>query len=70
MSNEILSWSSRSLSTLSFPGQGQPETKVPRIGLLGNTGTPCHEVFLRRLREMGYVEGQNLSSNLATPEAN
>jgi putative tryptophan/tyrosine transport system substrate-binding protein len=40
--------------------QAQRPMKVHRIGFLMNTGTPYHNVFHQRLRELGYVEGQNL----------
>lgn len=40
--------------------EAQQSTKVRRIGFLMNTGTPYHEAFRQRLRELGYVEGQNL----------
>ena len=39
----------------------QPKPR-PRIGVLGNTaGHPNYEVFLRALRELGYVEGRNMA---------
>jgi putative tryptophan/tyrosine transport system substrate-binding protein len=40
--------------------QAQQPTKIPRIGFLVNTGTPYFKAFHQRLRELGYVEGQNL----------
>ncbi len=45
--------------------QGQQSAKVPRVGLLV-TGSPSgrgpnnREAFLRGLRELGYVEGDNI----------
>ena len=42
----------------------QPPAKVPRIGYLGSgspsAGAPLLEAFRQGLRELGYVEGQNL----------
>jgi putative ABC transport system substrate-binding protein len=40
--------------------EAQQPKKVHRIGFLVNTGTPYQEAFRQRLRELGYVEGQNL----------
>jgi putative ABC transport system substrate-binding protein len=42
----------------------QPPTKIPRIGYLatgsGNTGKNNLEAFRQGLRELGYIEGQNI----------
>jgi putative ABC transport system substrate-binding protein len=56
------------LSILAAPlvTDAQPATKVYRIGRLQSTGRPLHEsnvyeeAFRQGLRELGYVEGQNL----------
>ena len=47
--------------TQGFAGAEQA-AKVPRIGLLGhaNTGSPILQSFRQGLRELGYVEGQNI----------
>jgi putative tryptophan/tyrosine transport system substrate-binding protein len=47
-----------------LPGQRQSPAKIPRIGVL-NPGSPArhaaqYAAFLQRLRELGYVEGQNI----------
>src|SRR5499427_9308186 len=38
----------------------QPPTGVPRIGILGLDRPPLSPEFLQSLRELGYVEGQNV----------
>jgi putative ABC transport system substrate-binding protein len=38
----------------------QPTSRVPRIGYLAPTAEPLVEGFRRGLRELGYVEGQNV----------
>ena len=50
--------------TLSFASEAQQSKKVPRIGII-TTGTPAGiahllEGFSQRLRELGYVDGQNV----------
>ncbi len=42
------------------PAAAQPRGKTARIGLLGNAPSPAWEAFRERLRELGWVEGQNL----------
>ena len=39
----------------------QPPTKLPRIGILGNEDAPVWEGLRRGLREMGYVDGRNVT---------
>jgi putative tryptophan/tyrosine transport system substrate-binding protein len=40
----------------------QQPTKIPRIGYLGGASTPARiEAFRKGLRELGYVEGKNIS---------
>ena len=43
----------------------QPTSKIPRIGYLSGatpaTGGPFVEAFKQGLRELGYVEGQNIT---------
>src|SRR5215217_4725342 len=47
-----------------LPGQVTPPAKVPRIGFLGTGPREGRafviEPFLQGLRELGYIEGQNL----------
>ena len=50
---------------LSFPAQAQQPRKVPRIGYLGDGSAAARgpislEPFREGLRELGYVEGQNV----------
>ena len=57
---------------LSFPAQAQQPKKIPRIGVL--IGGPAaarlyDEVFRQGLRELGYVEGQNVVLELRDAEA-
>jgi putative tryptophan/tyrosine transport system substrate-binding protein len=39
--------------------RGQHPTKIPRIGILDDT--PMWQPFRQALRELGYVEGQNIA---------
>src|SRR5713226_7540094 len=52
------------LALISFSEAQQPK-KVPRIGFLGATScsgsVPTGEAFRQGLRELGYVEGQNIA---------
>jgi len=51
------------LIALCFPAEAQQARKVYRIGYLGSGSrgfTENHAVFRQRLRELGYIEGQNL----------
>ena len=52
------------LLALNFPVQAQQSKKVPRIGYLSSTspsaGASRIEAFRQGLRELGYVEGENL----------
>ena len=45
-----------------LPGQAREATKVPRVGLLwaSDPSNPHYEAFLAGLRELGYVDGQNI----------
>ena len=55
----------------SLPADAQQPAKVPRIGLL-IAGTPARtpylEGFRQGLRELGYVEGQNIVIELRAAE--
>src|SRR5437764_10829547 len=47
-----------------LPWQAQPPAKVPRIGVLAvsdEPGDPDNEGFRQGLRDLGYVEGQNVT---------
>lgn len=48
------------LLAASFAADAQPAGKVPRIGFLANVRSPGTEAFQKGLRELGYVEGQNI----------
>ena len=43
-----------------FAAEAQQVGKVPRVGFLANSRSPGTEAFQRGLRELGYVEGQNI----------
>ena len=49
---------------LHFPAEAQQPARIPRIGLLvpasASFMSAWVEAFRRRLRELGYVEGQNI----------
>jgi putative tryptophan/tyrosine transport system substrate-binding protein len=60
------------LLTVSFPADAQEPKKVPRIGILspGSGGGPDLEAFKRKLRELGYVEGENITFEYRWAEGN
>ena len=46
-----------------LPAQAQPPRKVPRLGVLGNSQTgqaSLFEAFRKGLRDLGWIEGQNI----------
>jgi putative tryptophan/tyrosine transport system substrate-binding protein len=43
-----------------WPGQGQPLSKIPRIGFLSLAAQPFYDAFGDGLRDLGYVEGRNI----------
>jgi ABC-type uncharacterized transport system substrate-binding protein len=49
------------LLALSFPAQAQQAKKVFRVGILENVASPRTEAFRQGLRDLGYVEGENLA---------
>ena len=50
------------LLVLGIPAEAQQPKKIPRIGVLrpGLAAAPNYEAFRQGLRELGYVEGQNI----------
>jgi putative ABC transport system substrate-binding protein len=61
--------------TAPLAASAQPSTKVPRIGWLSSGSppsgpTPNDEVFQQGLRDLGYVEGQNLTIEYRYAEGN
>ena len=59
------------LLPLSFPAQAQQPKKIPRIGVLrpGLAKAPSYEAFRQGLRELGYVEAQNVILEFRDGEA-
>jgi putative ABC transport system substrate-binding protein len=43
-----------------FIAEAQPPGTVPRVGVLANVRSPATEAFQKGLRELGYIEGQNI----------
>src|SRR5215211_6786663 len=48
-----------------LPGQGQPPMRVPRVGIL-NAIPSSAEAFRQGLRDLGYVEEQNIALEYRT----
>jgi len=45
----------------SFPAEAQQVRKIPRVGFLSNVSVPARmESFRQGLRELGYIDGQNI----------
>ena len=52
-----------------LPWQGQPPARVPRIAWLGTrTGPRFPEAFREGLRELGYIDGQNIALEYRSAE--
>ncbi len=51
------------LFALSLPVEAQQPAKIPRVGFLfpGTRNSTLYEAFQQGLRELGYVEGQNIA---------
>jgi hypothetical protein len=50
------------LLALSFPAAAhQTASKIPRIGYLALSRSAGTEAFLQGLKDLGYVEGQNIT---------
>ena len=49
------------LLAISKPAVAQPPSKVHRVGVLGNENNPPWEGFRQGLRDLGYVDGQNIT---------
>jgi putative tryptophan/tyrosine transport system substrate-binding protein len=49
------------LFALPLAGEAQPAVKIARIGVLANSPGPPWEGFRRGLRDLGYIEGQNIA---------
>jgi len=55
-----------------FPAEAQQKNKVYRIGYLSSSSrgfNPRVEAFRKGLRELGYIEGQNILPGLLTGKA-
>jgi ABC-type uncharacterized transport system substrate-binding protein len=60
---------------MALPSAAQPTAKVHRIGMLSTTlqadtwrASPVYHAFLEGLRELGYVEGQNIAIEFRSSE--
>jgi putative ABC transport system substrate-binding protein len=51
-----------SLTLTPLVAEAQPSGKVPRVGVLASGDTPAVEAFKQGLRELGYVERQNVAT--------
>src|SRR5919108_71427 len=49
------------LLALSFSAEAQQPVKVSRVGILAEVSSPQIDAFRQGLRDLGYVEGQNLA---------
>jgi putative tryptophan/tyrosine transport system substrate-binding protein len=62
---EKVGWSSilvaAMLLAVAVIAQAQQPKKIPRIGYLGNPGALGMKTFREHLRELGYIEGQNIT---------
>jgi putative ABC transport system substrate-binding protein len=48
------------LFTLSLSAEAQQPKKIPRIGLLAVVQAPQHDALRQGLRDLGYIEGENI----------
>jgi putative ABC transport system substrate-binding protein len=48
------------LLALSFPARAQQPKKIPRIGILAMVPAPHHDAFQQALRDLGYIDGENI----------
>jgi len=44
----------------SFSSQAQPPARTPRVGILGDTPGPQWKAFREGMRDLGWIEGQNV----------
>ena len=55
-----LSLSAATLFSLSMQVMAQQPKKIPRIGVLADVAAPHHDAFQQGLRDLGYIEGENI----------
>jgi putative tryptophan/tyrosine transport system substrate-binding protein len=59
------------LLTVSFPAKAQqPASRIPRVGYLALSRSAGTEAFLQGLKDLGYVEGQNVTVEYRFAEGN
>jgi putative tryptophan/tyrosine transport system substrate-binding protein len=57
------------LFAVSFSAQAQQSRKIPLIGYLAGAGSSPHPAFVKGLRDLGYVEGNNIAFAFRTTES-
>jgi putative tryptophan/tyrosine transport system substrate-binding protein len=79
---KVLTWADRVISDASrmpeksvattYSSDSQRSAKIPRIGVLspGSRGSPGLKAFRQKLRELGYIEGENIAFEYRSASGN